>query len=159
MHVQSCCFNHRNNSFLTLSLWSSSMKVNKKSFSHFSLSAHAQNLCACRGHAMWQKRRKQNKILQTTSGHFSQLVLTFLLENPICCMSYHSKDVNSRGIKHFKGRKQPSFYFSRSRQSLARAKKNVYVRETVFSHFKKRELTLLPWFVSFVHTEWTNFSN
>ena len=95
----------------------------------------------------------------TTSGHFSQLVLTFLLENPICCMSYHSKDVNSRGIKHFKGRKQPSFYFSRSRQSLARAKKNVYVRETVFSHFKKRELTLLPWFVSFVHTEWTNFSN
>ena len=156
MHVQSCCFNHRNNSFLTLS---SSMKVNKKSFSHFSLSTHAQNLCARRDHAMWQKRRKQNKLLQTTSGHFSQLVLTFLLENPIGCMSSHGKDVNSRGIKHFKGRKQPSFYFSRSRQSLARAKKNVYVRETVFSHFKKRELTLLPWFVSFVHTEWANFSN
>ena len=159
MHVQSCCFNHRNNSFVTLSLWSSSMKVNKKSFSHFSLSTHAQNLCARRDHAMWQKRRKQNKLLQTTSGHFSQLVLTFLLENPIGCMSSHGKDVNSRGIKHFKGRKQPSFYFSRSRQSLARAKTNVCVTETMFSHFKKRELTLLPWFVSFVHTEWTNFSN
>ena len=34
---------------------------------------------------------------------FSLLVLSFFLKNTIGCMFSHNKDVNSSGIKHFKG--------------------------------------------------------
>ena len=63
------------------------------------------------GHAILQKR-EDNKFLQTTYGPFYQLVLTCFLENPIGYIYTHNKDVNSRGIKYFKGRKYRDFNFS-----------------------------------------------
>ena len=63
------------------------------------------------GHAILQKR-ENNKFLQTTYGPFYQLVLTCFLENPIGCICTHNKDVNSGGIKFFKGRKYRDFNFS-----------------------------------------------
>lgn len=81
------------------------LKVFKASALTFSLSTHAQQLCAVgllnQGHAIWQKPRKQNIFLQKTYGNFHQFVLAFFLENLIGCICNHDKDVNRRGIKVF----------------------------------------------------------
>ena len=63
------------------------------------------------GHAILQKQ-ENNKFLHTTYGPFYQLVLTCFPENPVGCICTHNKDVNSGGIKYFKGRKYRDFNFS-----------------------------------------------
>ena len=85
-------------------------KSTKQALLHFPLSAHAQHWSTRWGHAIWQKRQKQNKFLKKTSGYFSQLVLAIFLENFIGWIFSPDKYVNRRGIKHFKGRKLRGFY-------------------------------------------------
>ena len=77
----------------SLCLW----KSRKQALSHCSLSTHAQNLCSKLMRALRSrdvtKRRKQNKFLETTSGHFSHLILVFFfLENHIGCICSRDKD-------------------------------------------------------------------
>ena len=57
----------------SLCLW----KSRKQGLSHCSLSAHAQKLMRALRSRDVKKWRKQNKFLQTTSGHFSHLILVF----------------------------------------------------------------------------------
>ena len=66
------------------------MKIKKNKSSHIAV------------HAMCQRRRKQKKFLQTTSGHIYQLDRVFL-HKLIGCISPHEKDVNihRKGVKHF----------------------------------------------------------
>ena len=58
-------------------------------------------------------RRSKTLLLKLPSGHFYQLVHTTFLENPSGCISTRRKDVNSWGIKYFKGRKLRDLIFSR----------------------------------------------
>ena len=73
----------------SLCLW----KSRKQALSHCSLSTHAQNLWARWDHAMWQSD-ENNKFLETTSGHFSHLIVVFFffLENHIGCIFSRGKD-------------------------------------------------------------------
>ena len=79
--------------------------------SHFPLASAEVLSIRTWGHAILQNR-ENNKFLQTTYGPFYQLVQTCFLENPIGCICTHNKDVNSGGIKYFKGRKYRDFNFS-----------------------------------------------
>ena len=123
------------------------MKVFKTSALTFSLSTHAQQLCALgllnQGHAIWQKRRNQNIFLQKTYGNFHQFALAFFLENLIGCICNHNKDVNSRGIKTllFRSRAHWNNFVSEVSQRA-----QLYVRETVLPHINKTEKpSFKPW--------------
>ena len=64
------------------------------------------------GPRLIRKGRQRDKFLQTTYGHFSEPAFTIFLENPIGFISAHYKDVNSGGIKYFKGDISWDFNFS-----------------------------------------------
>lgn len=85
------------------------LKVNKLKQvpSHFPVTRAKLWSMRTLGHAIWQ-----NRFLRTTYGPFYQLVLSCFLENPIGSIFIDNKDVNSGGIKYFKGRKHRDFNFS-----------------------------------------------
>ena len=77
------------------------LKVFKTSGLTFSLSTHAQHLCALGLRDMTKATKTEYISTETPYGNFHQLVLAFFLENLIGCICNHNKDVNSRGIKSF----------------------------------------------------------
>ena len=85
-----------------------------QALSHLSLihCRHAQHLCKRWGHVIWEKQRNQSEFPQIPSSHFSRLVITCFLENPISCISQHHKKLWQWRDKAVQRTQTPGFSFN-----------------------------------------------